>query len=311
MTIGNFDGVHRGHAALIHRARALAEPLGARVVAVTFDPHPAAILRPGSAPQPLMDFDRRSELLRSLGVDDVVRLQATPELLARSPAEFVADLVKQLHPAAFVEGPDFRFGNGRRGTLDTLRSLGAVHGFTVEVVGPIEVVLADLTIVRASSSLARWLLAHGRVADAAAVLGRWHEIRATVERGDQRGRTIGFPTANLRTDSPLPGDGVYAAWATLPGGIRRPAALSVGVKPTFSGRARVAEAHLLNHDHAGLPEYGWPISIELVAWVRDQVRFGSSAELVAQLARDCHRVRLLLDTAFPAAPTRHQLEGAC
>ncbi len=298
ITIGNFDGVHLGHAALLRRCRTLA----ARVVVMAFDPHPAAVLSPGNEPSRLTSFDRRAELLRSLGADEVVRLDPADGTLSLTAAEFISRVVGRHKPAWFVEGPDFHFGKGRTGTIETLRELGAGHGFKVDVVDPIDAPMADGAIVRVSSTLIRWLVQHGRVNDAAALLGRPHEIAGTVTRGDRLGRVLGFPTANLTVAHGvmLPPDGVYAACAVMSGGERALAALSIGVRPTFAGHDRRIEAHLIALDGGKwtpptlAPEYGWPLRLELVAWVRDQVRFAGREALVAQIERDCRRVVELL-----------------
>jgi len=301
VTIGNFDGAHAGHAALVRRARGLVG-VGGRVVALAFDPHPAAVLRAGEAPARLTTFARRAELLGGLGVDEVVRLEPTRELLGRTPEEFVAWVAREWAPDVVVEGADFRFGRGRSGDVGTLRRLGEVHGFAVEVVDPARVALSDQSVVVASSTVARWLLERGRVRDVASVLGRSHEIAGPVVRGDRLGRTLGFPTANIAAETAAPADGVYAGVATLPDGRRLGAALSVGTRETFDGEDRRVEAYLLGLEGGrqdgegawrpipGLPEYGWRVSIELVGWVRDQARFASVAALVEQMRRDCERV---------------------
>jgi riboflavin kinase/FMN adenylyltransferase len=299
VTIGNFDGVHAGHAALLARARQAAPP-GTPVVVLAFDPHPATVLRPEAAPPRLTTFAQRTELLRRAGADAVIRLEPTPSLLSTEPDEFVRRLVAEHAPAAIVEGPDFRFGRGRRGGLDLLRSMGAAMGFAVEVVEPVVAVLSDHTEVVASSSIVRWLVANGRVTDAARVLGRPYSIVGRVVRGDRAGRTLGYPTANVRTECLPPADGVYAGRARLADGREFTAAISVGVKPQFDGRARLIEAHLLlpgrpgtnRADWAplpGLPEYGWPVEVEFTTWLRDQARFATIDELVAQIGRDCGR----------------------
>lgn len=292
ITIGSFDGVHRGHAALIARCRAEVGPTG-RVVAMAFDPHPASRLRPEAVPARLTTFDRRAELLRGLGADEVVRLAPDDALLHLSADAFVNRMHQQFRPTAWVEGADFHFGQGRAGNIGTLASLGPALGFRAITVPGVNLALDDHLVARASSTLVRWLLRHGRARDAAAVLGRWYDYTGVVTRGDQRGRTIGFPTLNVVSECTPPGDGVYAAWATLPDGRRLPAAVNVGVRPTFNGRERRVEACVLSgHDRpspaslAGLPDYGWQVSIEFVAWVRDQVRFDGVAALTAQLARD-------------------------
>jgi riboflavin kinase/FMN adenylyltransferase len=305
ISIGNFDGVHVGHAALLRHARSLADAGGVaggvRVVALAFDPHPMTILKPAAAPAALMGFSRRAELLRSLGADEVIRLEATPEFLARSAEEFIAAKVEQYRPIAFVEGDDFHFGKGRAGNNRVLAGLGLRFGFEVHVVPPVEVVLSDHTVARASSSLARWLIGHGRARDAAQVLGRSHELHGVVRQGDRRGRTIGFPTANLETADLLPADGVYACVAVLPGGERLAAALNVGTRPTFAGVERRVEAHVIGAAREGesaairgLAEYGWALRLEVHAWVRDQVRFASIDALTEQLHRDCGRVEAIL-----------------
>lgn len=300
ITIGNFDGVHAGHAALIRRARALADAAGdaTRVVALAFDPHPLTRLRPGSAPAVLTPFERRRALLLGAGCDLVQRLVPSDELLSMTPEAFVERVLLPLSPIAVVEGADFRFGKDRAGSVETLREIGARRGFAVHVVEPVEVVLEDHQVVPASSSLVRWLLSHGRVRDAAAVLGRAHEVEGVVVPGDRRGRTLGIPTANVRTEGLVPGDGVYACAAGLPDGSRHPAAVNIGERPTFAGRARTVEAHVIGWSPPGWAperaapapgEYGWPIRLEFVAWLRDQMQFSSPAALVEQVRRDVER----------------------
>ena len=300
ITIGNFDGVHLGHAALLARARGLAgssapDGEGGRVVAMTFDPHPASVLRPERTPPALAPVAARERQLRLMGADDVVRLNPADGVLNVSARDFVQSLVAHFGPAAFVEGPDFHFGKGREGNVRTLADLGREFGFRVEVVEPVEVALVDGSIVTASSTLARWLVGHGRVADAARVLGRPFELEGTVVQGDRKGRTIGFPTANLRLGPEwdgvgLPKDGVYTATAVLPGGAELPAMLNIGHRPTLAGVEHRIEAHVLTHARAEQPgaasEYGWPMTLRLTGWLRDQVRFPSFPALAAQLERD-------------------------
>jgi len=295
VTIGTFDGVHAGHAALLARARELAGR-GGHVVALSFDPHPASVLRPQAAPSRLTTFETRSGLLRAAGADEVVRLEPTRELLSKSSEVFVEDVVRAHEPDWFVEGHDFRFGRARAGDVSTLAELGERHGFGVEVLETVEIPLSDDTIVRASSTVLRWLIERGRMADAARLLGRSYELEGVVRRGDRRGREIGCPTVNLETTQLLPGDGVYAGEATLPDGRRLAAAISVGNKPMFDGTARVVEAHLLDAPRdgdriEGLDEYDWPIRLRVETWLRDQVRYGSIEALVEQMERDCARVR--------------------
>lgn len=316
ITIGNFDGVHLGHAALVRCAREVARTSGARVVVLAFDPHPAAVLRPGSEPAQLTMWARRAELLREIGADDVVKLEPGPELLGKSPAEFVAWLQKEFAPLAIVEGPDFRFGRGRSGDVTVLAELGREAGFTVEIVKAVEARLSDESVVPVSSTLARLLISHGRMQDAAAVLGRAYEVEGVVVRGDRRGRSIGYPTANLRTECLLPADGVYAGVGVLPdgaGGRRVAAAISVGDKPTFGGSERTIEAYLMGTDMShgqatapgqdvsaweplpGLPEYDWPLRLEVGHWLRDQAKYGSLEGLLKQMQRDCERTFELVE----------------
>jgi len=305
LSIGNFDGVHVGHAALIRRARALADtpgsPVRGRVIALAFDPHPLTKLRPAVAPARLSRFERRAELLSIAGADEVVQLRPDQQTLSRSPAEFASWLVDTFSPAFIVEGSDFHFGSGRGGNVRTLADLGAsmpeAKRFLVDIVPPVEVALDDQLIVTASSSITRWLVQGGRVRDAAAVLGRPHEIDGVVTSGDQRGRTIGFPTANLfqaADEVLLPADGVYAAIASLPDGPTCAAAVNIGTRPTFNGLERRVEALLL--DDAGVArrempigDYGWRLRLGFVAWLRDQVKFSGVEALKQQLARDLCR----------------------
>ncbi len=299
LTVGVFDGVHLGHQALVERASRIAEEHqgGARVVALAFDPAPAAVLAPGREPPRLTTFEDRADLLLDAGADEVLRLEPTPGLLGLSPEAFVDYVLMPLRPIAVVEGPDFCFGAKRAGDVRTLAELGRQRGFRVEVVEPIEGDLDDQTMVPARSTRVRWLLEHGRVADAGRVLGRAYELAGEVLRGDQRGRTIGFPTANIRSEVMVPGDGVYACFADLGDGRAVPAAVNVGDRPTFDGIERRVEAHLIGFEpSAGAPEYEWSLRLAFVSRLRDQVRFGLIEDLKAQLDRDVARAAELLDS---------------
>lgn len=289
LTIGNFDGVHLGHAALIRRARELVGERG-RVVAMAFWPHPVSVLRPRQTPPTLTTFDRRAALLRDLGADEVVRLEPAPDLLNLSPEAFLQRLVAQRNPDWIVEGRDFRFGKARAGDIDTLARLGEDLGFRADIVEPVRFATADQLLAEASSTTARWLIARGRVGDAERLLGRPHEVVGTVVRGARRGRDMGVPTANLSAQTMLPADGVYAATATLPTGDTRPAAVSVGTNPTFGAEQRRIEAHIL--DWSG-PEddYNWTLSISLFAWLRDQIVYTSTEPLIEQIRRDIAQAR--------------------
>jgi riboflavin kinase/FMN adenylyltransferase len=299
VTIGNFDGVHAGHIALVRRARHLADEGGrGKVVALAFDPHPISVLRPDAAPARLSTFKDRVALLTAAGCDEVVQLQPTMDLLNKSPEQFMSSVVQQHHPRFVVEGDDFRFGKGRAGDVQTLATLGAKMGFRADVVPPVEVPLSDHLIVRASSSIIRWLLTQGRVADAARVLGRPYELSGTVVKGDQRGRDLGFPTTNLDTDCLIPADGIYAAIAHLPSGGSVAAAVNIGNRPTFNGQDRRAEAHLMpvtpGTELPAIPDYNWPLRLHFIAWLRDDLRFDTVELLVDQIRRDCDRVQRVL-----------------
>lgn len=297
--IGNFDGVHIGHQDLVRAAAGF--PGVKRVAVLAFDPHPSVILRsspsgPAEGPGRLSSFEQRAARLRSLGADEVIRLLPSEELLSLTPEAFIRDSVLPLDPIVIVEGADFRFGARRAGGIQTLRALGEGFDFDVKVVPDCEITLTDQTIVRASSTLTRWLLTNGRVRDAASVLDRPYDLTGTVHRGDRRGRTIGFPTANILTDQLLPQDGVYACRAVLPDGREFMAAANIGDRPTFNTNRRTLEAHLIDAPTdgdavAGLPEYGWDITLEFISRVRDQIRFSSIDALKSQLARDIDTTR--------------------
>jgi riboflavin kinase/FMN adenylyltransferase len=257
---------------------------------MTFEPHPLVILRPGPPPPRLTTAARRIELLRAAGADEVEMLAPTKDLLSLEPEAFIAQLVERHRPAAIVEGRDFRFGRARTGDVETLRRLEARCGYRTIVIDEVEVRLTDQTIVRASSSLVRGLVAAGRVRDAAAILGRPHEVCGTVVAGARRGRDLGMPTANLDVrDQLLPADGVYAGVAWCPGGARFAAAISVGTNPTFGADERRCEAHLLEWP-GPLDDYGWSMRLEITTWLRDQLRYDDVGALTDQMRRDVARV---------------------
>ena len=290
ITIGNFDGVHVGHQALLARARVLAGS-GAQVVAVTFDPHPAMLLKPELAPPAVQTLQERRECLLKCGADDVHVINTTKELLTMSAEQFMAWLRVQIAFDCIVEGPDFHFGKDRAGDINTLRAIGLKCNFQVEQVAPVEVTLSDASSAVASSSLLRWLLQHGRVNDVATVMGRAYQLSGVVQMGDQRGRTLGWPTANMATAGQLlPSDGVYAGIATLPTGARKRAAISIGTKPTFGAHTRTVEAFLLDHK-APLDDYGWTLTLEFSRWLRGQTRFDGVQALQEQMNMDTQRTR--------------------
>jgi riboflavin kinase/FMN adenylyltransferase len=294
ITIGVFDGVHRGHQAIVAVAAQAAAETGLPLVAITFDPHPDEVVRPGSHPPVLTSARRQAELLAGLGVDAVCVLPFTLEFSRLSPDEFVrAVLVDRLQAVRVIVGDNFRFGHRAAGDVALLSELGAKYDFTA--VGVPLLTDAGQTI---SSTTIRQQLAAGDVAGAAADLDRPHRIEGVVERGHRRGRGLGFPTANLALlpSTAVPADGVYAGWLTSldPDGReegRWPAAISIGTNPTFDGRERTVEAHALDHDDLDL--YGAHVAVDFTARLRGTVRFGSVEDLVEQMHRDVADTRAL------------------
>jgi riboflavin kinase/FMN adenylyltransferase len=283
LTIGNFDGVHRGHARLVDTARAVAERLSATVVALTFHPHPLAILAPERAPAPLTTLAEKLALLERLGVACCIVQRSEPAFLAQEATDFLASLVAHCRPRALVEGPDFNFGRGRAGTIATLAEHGTRWGYELHVV-PAEHCAELTTNPTISSSSIRQALREGRVAEANTMLGRPYRIVGIVGGGDGRGARLGFPTANLdRIVQLLPQEAVYAAVAQLADGALHLAAVNVGPQPTFSQMQSRVEAHLL--DYRG-DLHGQRVGLHFVARLREQRKFSGVEELVEQLRRD-------------------------
>ena len=289
--IGNFDGVHGGHRALLHRARERAAGSGGRVVAVTFDPHPAAVLRPDQAPQALTTLARRTELLLAEGADVVVVLAFTPELAAKTPEEFARLLREDPRIAAdaVIVGDNFRFGTRASGDTAALAEFGARLGFEVEALPLVAVEGRDV----ASSSRIRQSLAEGDMPGAEALLGRPHRLEGTVVRGDQRGRELGYPTANVEVAQgiAIPPDGVYAGWLIVDG-VRLAAAISIGTNPQFSGAERRVEAYAIDREDLDL--YGAAVAVDLVIRLRGQEVFDSVDALVEQMGLDVAAARSAL-----------------
>ena len=289
VTIGKFDGVHLGHRGVLAQLTSLAADRGLAPVVVTFDRHPLSLLRPEACPEALVSNDQRADLLGETDVAATLVLEFTRELADLEPAEFVRQvLVDALDAKLVLVGADFRFGHRGAGTIETLRDLGATHGFEV-------VLLEDVQVggERVSSTKIRQHLAAGEVRAAAALLGRLPRVRSTVVHGDAIGREIGFPTANLdpAMEGFLPADGVYAAWAWVDG-VRYGAAVSIGNNPTFDGvPARRTEAHLLD---TSLDAYGKTIELEFVDYIRPMVKFDGLDALVAALTADVVRIRTIL-----------------
>ncbi|MEM1209779.1 MAG: riboflavin biosynthesis protein RibF [Planctomycetota bacterium] len=304
LTIGNFDGVHRGHRALVGRCVELARAEGLEVVAITFDPPPVAVLKPEAVPPQLLSLEERLRRLEGHGVDRVVVVRPTPELLAQTPEAYIDALVAEHDPRHIVTGPDFRFGKDRRGDVATLAELGGRYGFAAHVVEDVKIDLGQGLATPCRSTLIRRLVGQARLDDAAAAMLAPFSLTAEVVRGERRGRTIGFPTANLSVDdlAPfiVPPDGVYACTATV-AGDEVPAAVSIGVKPTFHGERLTVEAHLIDPPSRLIPDpdalYGQTVTLAFRRFVRDQQRFPTLDALVAQLARDVELARDWLDPA--------------
>ncbi|MGW7197309.1 bifunctional riboflavin kinase/FAD synthetase [Streptomyces chryseus] len=304
VTIGSYDGVHRGHQLIIGRAVERARELGVPSVVVTFDPHPSEVVRPGSHPPLLAPHHRRAELMAELGVDALLILPFTQEFSKLSPADFIVKvLVDKLHARAVIEGPNFRFGHRAAGNVAFLSELGQTYDYEVEVV--------DLYVRGEagggepfSSTLTRRLVAEGDVEGAAEILGRPHRVEGVVVRGAQRGRELGYPTANVETlpHTAIPADGVYAGWLTV-ADERMPAAISVGTNPQFDGTERTVEAYAI--DRVGLDLYGLHVAVDFLAYVRGQEKFDSIEALLEAIGADVKRSSELIE----AYEVRARAEG--
>lgn len=285
VTIGNFDGVHLGHARIVDRVLQKARELGGAALVFTFDPHPVRLLRPAHAPPPLTWTDRKAQLLADLGVDAVIAYPTDEQLLALSAQDFFDQIVReQLGARAMVEGPNFYFGRGRCGTIDVLRQLTDDAGISLDVVEPL-VSGGDYV----SSSRIRKLVAEGDVDQARALLTQPYRIRGMVVHGAGRGAKLGFGTANLDAiDTLLPGPGVYAGRGIV-GNRRFAAAINIGPNPTFGDGALKVEVHLAGWD--GSPLYGQVVEVDFLKRLRDVRRFSGVEELTAQLKNDVDAAR--------------------
>ena len=294
VTIGVYDGVHLGHQALIGRVRRMAQELGAASAVVTFDRHPATVVRPDSAPRLLTGLDQRLELLAAQGVDYALVLGFDERRAAESAQDFVREvLVDCLGARAVVVGHDFHFGHRRGGNVALLQEMGADLGFDVLGINLVGDAPASAAV---SSTRIRQAVAAGDVVEAARLLGRPYEVRGVVVRGDARGRDLGFPTANVAVADEilLPADGIYAGWYERPDSRVHAAAISVGRRPTFHPEARrsVLEAYLIDFDG---DLYGDPARVRFTARVREEVKFDSVEALVGQMERDVDAARTLLN----------------
>ena len=299
VTIGAYDGVHRGHRAVIGTVQRLAEEQGLATAVVTFDRHPASVVRPESAPRLLTDLDQKLELLEESGVDYTLVVHFDEARSQESAEDFVREvLVDCLNAKLVVVGRDFHFGHQRRGNVALLEQMGRELGFEVigmSLVGPDGAPARDE--LQVSSTAIRRALVAGDVALANTLLGHEYEVRGAVEHGAALGRTWGFPTANVAVpeDILLPADGIYAGWYERPSGECVASAISLGRRPTIYDAQpfRLLEAHLLNWDG---DLYGELAKVRFVAHLRDEVKFDSVDALVAQIRRDCDEARHLLSS---------------
>lgn len=287
LALGNFDGLHRGHMTIVERVVRTAAERVVTPLVLTFDPHPTRVVRPDKAPALLMTMAQKMEALEQAGVHGMAVVRFTPEIASWAPDTFVRlVLVEWLRIAEVWVGANFLFGHDRSGNFSMLRMLGARYGFRAEKIDPVR--HKELVV---SSSRVRRLIAEGRVDEAAALLGRHYCIDGTVVHGLQRGRLLGFPTANLESENELtPPDGVYAALATLDG-IVYPSVTNIGVRPTFhQPSATVVETHLLDIER---DLYGARMRVSFVQRIRDERTFDGVDALKAQIAADCNRARAL------------------
>lgn len=298
VTIGAYDGVHLGHRAVIAEVRRLASERGLQTVVVTFDRHPAEIVRPESAPKLLTDLDQKLELLASVGVDATYVIHFDKERAKETAEDFVDDvLVARLDARFVVVGQDFHFGHKRQGNVALLQNMGATRGFAVEGLDLINAdgIVDDLGEKVSSTSIRR-LLAEGDLGRASKLLGRDHEVRGVVEHGDKRGRDLGFPTANVAVapSTQLPADGIYAGWLVRSDATVLPVAISLGHRPTFYERpadAPLLECHVI--DFSG-DLYDEQVRVRFVERLRGEERFDSVEALVAQMTNDVIRSRGIL-----------------
>lgn len=284
VAIGNFDGVHLGHVAIVRRLLERAKAVGGPAIVFTFDPHPVRILRPDQCPPPLTWTERKAELLAAQGVDWIIAYPTDEALLQLSAAAFFQHIVRQtLAARALVEGPNFYFGHNREGTVQRLAELSAAANITLDIVPPVEI---DGAIV--SSSRVRDLIRAGEVEQALHLLSAPYRIRGLVTHGAGRGAKIGFPTANLSgVDTLLPALGVYAGRAEI-GGTTYPAAINLGPSPTFGDAMTRVEVHLIGFTE---PLYGEALEVDFLARLRDIRPFDSPAALIEQLKRDVEQAR--------------------
>lgn len=290
LSIGNFDGVHRGHQQMFASLARCAREQNVPSVVFTFEPHPIQLLRPQAVPPALTSLDQKASLIEVAEIDFLIIYPTDLRLLNLSPAEFFETIVRsEIDAIGMVEGPNFFFGHNRSGTVETLATLCSQSGLKLEIVPP---VFVGTQMV--SSSVIRALIADGQVSDAADLLGHRYRLQGRVSKGSERGRTIGFPTANLTNlVTVLPLDGVYAGIARC-GDQTHAAAINIGPNPTFGEHRRKVEAHLLDFEG---DLYDQPISLDFICRIRDTRPFADVESLKTQLAEDIEQVRAVVRTS--------------
>lgn len=296
VSVGSYDGIHRGHHAVLTTLCDLAGERGLAPAVVTFDQHPAAVVRPENAPLLLTDHEQRRELFAAIGLEYLFLLAFDEQRAQMSSREFVEQvLVETMNARLIVVGQNFHFGKGRSGSVDSLRELGDELGF--EVVG-LDLFGDENAVEPISSTAIRRALAGGEIEAVTTLLGRRYEVRGEVVEGDQRGRLIGFPTANIAfaPGRAWPAKGVYSAWAVLPDGRRVPAAVNIGFRPTFEQHAEtpLLEAHLIDFDE---DLYGQQLRVEFATFLRSEQRFSGIDEIATQLKKDVDAARAALEAA--------------
>ncbi len=307
LTIGNFDGVHIGHRKIITAARQIASEKKTELAVMTFDPHPVAILYPEKAPGVLTPLPVRKHLIAACGADYLIVLKDSPELLRLSPQQFVDEfLVETLAPAVVVEGEDFNFGTDRAGSIQTLKELAVDRGFEVHVVGPEKVRLSTGQKLRVSSTMIRYMLESGHVADAAATLGRPYRLFGKIKPGRGIGKSLGFPTLNMeKPNQIIPRLGVYAGMVEVAGTQDKvcisqeklPAVFSIGYARTYGDKhPLLIEAHLLI-ENAEQIKGDW-IAMDFIAQLRNQLKFKTERDLCDQIAKDCQQAKQILIKGF-------------
>ncbi len=311
LTLGNFDGVHRGHQQILKQLVDAAAARAAAAVVISFEPHPSTIHRPDTAPELIMGLQDRVETLAETGIDAVLMMHYTRELSEHTPEEFVERVfVDALRATAVVIGHDVRFGRGNSGDLATMEELGRRFGFDVLAIEDFGASLPaehadDGGERRWSSTWVRESLERGDVQAAARILGRPHRMRGIVVHGAARGRDLGFPTANLGPDAQgfVPADGIYAGWLIDAAKVRWPAAISIGSNPTFRGVIRQVEAHVIDRPPEEVQDfdlYDQCVVVEFVDRLRGQVTYTGAAGLIEQMRRDVDQTRAVLSTDQPS-----------